>query len=71
MPGVEGRSIASDAVVFSLKDGYVWASWPGASGSVRLGTYENVLHMMRDFVAQSELGERLTKGESIDIHLAP
>ena len=50
MPGVEGRSIASDAVVFSLKDGYVWASWPGASGSVRLGTYENVLQKKEEWL---------------------
>ena len=47
-------------VIFSLVDGYVWASWPGASATVKLGTYFEVSTMMRDFLAQSALGERLT-----------
>jgi hypothetical protein len=73
MSGVDAPDFASDAVVFSLRDGYVWASWPEASGTVRLGSYDTVLHMMRDFVAQSELGERLTNGKAANgsIHLAP
>lgn len=50
---------ACDALVFSLEDGFVTASWPGANGSVRLGTYEHVREMMRDFLAQSEVGDRL------------
>src|SRR3982751_5374866 len=33
---------ASDALMFSLVDGYVFASWPGANGAVRLGTYAQV-----------------------------
>jgi len=51
---------ASHALLFSLEDGFVFASWPGASGSVRLGTYEDVREMMRDFLAQSEVGDRLS-----------
>jgi hypothetical protein len=48
-------------VVFSLADGYVWASWPGASGMVKLGRHEHVMAMMRDYLAQSVVGERLTR----------
>lgn len=53
---------ASDAIVFSLDDGFVFASWPGANGSVRLGTYDHVREMMRDFLAQSDVGDRLNGG---------
>ncbi len=52
---------ACDALVFSLAEGFVWASWPGASGSVRLGTHDHVREMMQDFLAQSDVGERLAK----------
>jgi len=51
-------------VIFSLADDFVWASWPGTVSKVRLGTYEGVTAMMRDFIAQCELGERLAKGPS-------
>ena len=47
-------------VIFSLEGGRVWASWPGADSNVVLGTKEEVAEMMRDFLAQVELGERLT-----------
>ena len=46
-------------VIFSLVDGTVWANWTGKSASVELGDYDTVTHMMRDFLAQCELGERL------------
>ena len=46
-------------VIFSFLDGYVWASWPGAVSTVRLGRYDSVMAAMSDFQAQSELGERL------------
>jgi hypothetical protein len=61
LPGGDARANSSEAVVFSLLNGFVWASWPGASGSVRLGRYEGVVDMMRDFLAQSELGDRLAR----------
>lgn len=48
-------------IVFSLADGYVWASFPGAVASVRLGTCEAVTTMMGDFLAQCALGERLSE----------
>lgn len=47
-------------IVFSLIDGYVWASWIGSSARVRLGEYHDVTAMMEDFLAQSELAARLT-----------
>jgi hypothetical protein len=48
------------AIIFSLVDGFVWACWPGTSASVRLGDHEPVIEMMRDFLAQCDLGARLT-----------
>ena len=47
------------AIVFSFVDGAVWASWPGQEASVKLGAYDAVTYMMRDFLAQCELAERL------------
>ena len=49
------------AIIFSLSDGMVWASWPGEIGKVKLGPSDDVTYMMRDFLAQCELGERLTR----------
>ena len=51
-------------VIFSFVDGFVWASWPGTISLVRLGRYEAVTAMMRDFLAQCELGERLANGRA-------
>jgi hypothetical protein len=51
-------------VIFSLDDDFVWASWSCAAPRVRLGRYEDVIAMMRDFIAQSELGERLANGKT-------
>ena len=45
-------------LVFSVKDDQVWASFPGHH-SMRLGPYEAVKEMMREFLEQSEIGERL------------
>jgi hypothetical protein len=50
----------TSAIIFSLVDGFVWACWPGTSASVRLGDHEPVIEMMRDFLAQCDLGDRLT-----------
>ena len=46
-------------VVFSLSGGAVWASWPGKTAPVRLGGYDVVTYMMRDFLAQCDLAEGL------------
>ncbi|MBO9518399.1 MAG: hypothetical protein J7493_10055 [Porphyrobacter sp.] len=49
------------SVIFSLKDGVVWVSWPDSAGAVRLGEVGEVSAMMRDFLQQVELGERLNR----------
>jgi hypothetical protein len=51
-----------DEIVFSYIEGYVWMSWPGAVGAVRVGPYQASTEAMRDFLAQCELGERLANG---------
>jgi hypothetical protein len=51
---------AGDGVFFSLENGQAWASWPTAGFHLRLGPQEDVAAMMKDFVAQVELGKRLS-----------
>jgi hypothetical protein len=46
-------------IVFSLADDFVWASWPGSPSAVCLGRCDMVSAMMRDFLFQCEVGERL------------
>jgi addiction module HigA family antidote len=53
-----------DAIVLSLADGVVWASWPGKTDRVKLGDYAGVTYMMRNFLAQCELGERMIRGQA-------
>jgi hypothetical protein len=48
----------STPVVFSLERGQAWASWYGSHSWVRLGPDEEVAEMMRDFLAQRELGKK-------------
>lgn len=55
-----------DDLIFSLTEGYVWASWPGTVASVKLGTQATVRAVMRDFLAQCELGDRLTNAKAVD-----
>ncbi|MCH8616016.1 hypothetical protein LZ016_07875 [Sphingomonas sp. SM33] len=64
------RSVPEDEIIFSLRDGYVWASWPGTNASVRLGRYEMVPAMMRDFLEQDALGQRMM-GSPISRHFRP
>ena len=52
-----------DEVIFSLRDGFVWASWPGTNAAARLGRYELVSAMMRDFLVQDDLGRRLERAQ--------
>jgi hypothetical protein len=47
-------------IIFSLRDGFIWASWPGTNAATRLGRQEMVSAMMRDFLAQDAVGERLS-----------
>jgi hypothetical protein len=58
---IDQDRIPEDAIIFSLLDGYVLASWPGTDASVRLGRHEMVAAMMKDFLAQDELGKRLAR----------
>lgn len=53
-----GSDPGSD-VIFSLTDGYVWASSPGTTVAVKLGSEVGVVAMMEDFLAQCALGEHL------------
>ena len=48
-------------IIFSLRDGYVWASWLDSEASVRLGRHDVVTSMMRDFLAQDAIGQRLSE----------
>jgi hypothetical protein len=54
------RGASDGGVVFSLKGDQVWASWYDQGPPVRLGTEGDVSAMMTDFLAQVELGRRLT-----------
>lgn len=51
---------AAGGVIFSLRNGQAWASWPGAGYHLRLGARDDVVEMMKDFIAQVEVGKRLT-----------
>jgi len=56
-----GRTgLPEEEIIFSLRDGYVWASWPDTHATVRLGRHETVAAMMEDFLAQDAIGQRLT-----------
>jgi hypothetical protein len=51
---------SAGGIVFSLRDDEVWASWYGSDQPVRLGSQDKVEYMMADFLAQGELGRRLS-----------
>jgi hypothetical protein len=46
-------------IVFSTSDGYVWASWPGCDGAIKLGRLEMIAAMMQDFLEQEAIARRL------------
>lgn len=54
-----GAEERSGGIVFSSEDGDAWASWYGTDPPIRLGPEEEVARMMKDFLAQLELGKRL------------
>ena len=60
---IDQDRIPEDAIIFSLLDGYVLASWPGTDASVRLGRHDKVAAMMEDFLAQDALGRRLERSQ--------
>jgi hypothetical protein len=47
-------------VLFSEEKGHAWAHWHGDRPSLPLGPHEEVADMMEDYLAQVELGKRLT-----------
>ena len=53
-----------EEIIFSLRDDYIWASWPDTNATVRLGRHDMVAAMMQDFLAQDALGERLATSRS-------
>jgi hypothetical protein len=60
-----GADESMGGVVFSLEQGEVWASWYGQGPPVLLGSQRKVSEMMQDFLAQEELGKRLTERMSV------
>lgn len=50
----------SGAAIFSLIAGKVWVSLPGQTRAFDLGDKETVTYMMRDFLAQCAVGDRMT-----------
>jgi hypothetical protein len=52
-------SAAPGGIIFSLEKGEAWASWYGGETPICLGPEDEVAEMMRDFLAQRELGKRL------------
>ena len=48
-------------IIFSLEKGVAFARLPGAHIPIALGPENEVAEMMRDFLAQLELGKRLTR----------
>jgi hypothetical protein len=57
-------------IIFSLENGQAWASWPAHPAPVRIGPQEEVSDMMRDFLAQLEVGRRLEAGSAASEDLA-
>jgi hypothetical protein len=50
--------VAGPDIVFSLRGGQVWVSW-GIAPVIRLGPAAEVSAMMREFLAHTELADRL------------
>jgi len=46
-------------IIFSLRDDYIWVSWPDTNATVRLGRHDTVAAMMEDFLSQDALAKRL------------
>jgi hypothetical protein len=58
---IQGRRPVGEGIVFSLDQGQAWASWHRTGSRVRLGSKDEVTEMMKDFLAQLALGERLNR----------
>ncbi len=57
------RTDCRGSIIFSLRDGQVWASWHGWPETVRLGPVGDVAAMMQDFLGQVEVGARLLSSD--------
>ena len=58
---VPGADESAGGIVFSLENGEVWASWYGQEHPVLLGSQPKVTEMMKDFLAQVEIGNWLNR----------
>lgn len=58
-------------IIFSSRDGFVWASWPESDAVVRLGRQNIVSAMMQDFLEQNALGKRLAAQKPCEGALDP
>jgi Domain of unknown function (DUF4118) len=58
---IRGRRPTGEGIIFSLDQGHAWASWYKTGSRVRLGSKDEVAEMMKDFLSQVELGERLRR----------
>ena len=54
-----GPESASGGAIFSLEDGEVWLSRQRHGPPVCLGSQQTVSEMMKDFLAQEDLGKHL------------
>lgn len=64
------RALA-DSVIFSTENGLVWAHLPDSVAPVALGSVDAVTYMMRDFLAQCDLGVRLDRPRQSQSPAAP
>ena len=58
-PIAYSQDLKDISIVLSLRDNQVWASWLDDRAPVMLGDHQAALTVMRDFIRQSEFGERL------------
>lgn len=61
---IQGGRPIGKGIIFSLEQGQAWASWYRSGSRVRLGSKDEVAEMMKDFLAQLEIGERLARQPS-------
>lgn len=54
-----GNNPLANTVIFSLNNGLVWAHLPNGMAPIPMGDSDTVIYMMRDFLAQCDLGGRL------------
>jgi len=58
---VPGADESAGGIVFSLKEGEVWASWYGQGPPVLLGSQAKVTAMMEDFLGQVRVAKWLNR----------